>query len=119
MATTGERAEKLVVDSDIDGWLVRHFHDLCQGGHPANRGETMMAALRRFAVEFVKSGGRRLPRGRRCVKNWKRRCPPRSPRRRDLKRPLSGVSRHWHVLRVPQERARRSKVLAAKDSVES
>ena len=53
------------------------------------------------------------------MKNWKRRCPPRSPRRQDLKRPLSGVSRHWHVLRVPEERAGRSKVLAAKDSVES
>ena len=52
------------------------------------------------------------------MKSEKRQCPPRSPRRRDLKRPLSEVSRHWHVLRFPEEWAARSKVLAAKDSVE-
>ena len=42
MATAGERGEKLVVDSDIDGSLVRHFHDLYRGGHPATKGETII-----------------------------------------------------------------------------
>ena len=42
---------------------------------------------------------------------------PLTIRRRDLRRPLPGINRHWHVI-LFQKRSARSKVLAANDSVE-
>lgn len=61
--------------AQVDAALVKYFNSLFMQGHPAHRGDKILAAVMRHRPDFSKHGASRLPHAWRCVKGWRRLAP--------------------------------------------
>ncbi|CAK0860615.1 unnamed protein product [Prorocentrum cordatum] len=65
-------------DSVVDSALVSYLNGLYQAGTHLSWAEKLMAGVLHFNPDFSRYGARRLPRGWRCLRAWRRLEPPRT-----------------------------------------
>ena len=65
----------MTLPRELDATLVEYFNDLFMRGHPAHRGDKIIATVMHHQSEYSKLGSSRLPRAWRCLKGWRRLAP--------------------------------------------
>ncbi|CAK0795767.1 unnamed protein product, partial [Prorocentrum cordatum] len=65
-------------DSEVDSALVSYLNGLYHAGTHLSWAEKLMAGVLHFNPDFSRYGARRLPRGWRCLRPWRRLEPPRT-----------------------------------------
>ncbi|CAK0901058.1 unnamed protein product, partial [Prorocentrum cordatum] len=65
-------------DSEVDSALVSYLNGLYHAGTHLSWAEKLMAGVLHFNPDFSRYGARRLPRGWRCLRAWRRLEPPRT-----------------------------------------
>ncbi|CAE7414544.1 pksN, partial [Symbiodinium sp. CCMP2456] len=67
-------------DTEVDRVITEYFNHLFMAGHPAHRGDKILASLMHFRSQYSRMGGGKLPRSWRALKGWKRLSPGQSRR---------------------------------------
>ncbi|CAE7224534.1 unnamed protein product [Symbiodinium sp. CCMP2592] len=77
--TLGYSVNGMVANPEgMDEALTKHFNDLFMMGHPAHRGDKVLASVMHRHPDFSKLGAKKLPHAWRSLKGWRRLAPGQS-----------------------------------------
>ncbi|CAE7731551.1 unnamed protein product [Symbiodinium sp. CCMP2592] len=77
-AFVNHKRGSLATPPEVDKYLTAYMNDLFLQGHPAHRGDKLMAGWMHCHPEFGRCGSKRLPRAWRSLKGWRRLSPGQS-----------------------------------------